>query len=265
MNQSRPNLAMLKPSICGFLETGEPPDGLFVLHNRSHQRGALLRYANEAHNVLVKLWLIQNHKERLKASLRLSQARHEWNMYHFLRKQEINTPEPLEFGFIALPNGMRLEAMLIQDLGEVKTGVEYLNRCVIAKEYARASKIEDAAIRMTSQLLRLGVTDIDHHLTNIIVDSNHSIFRIDFECARRWRLQKLPSREIGKMLGRMISTHIFACQEFDLARSRMFSERLVDSADVHSTVLATIKSVVEAKLERQRQSGGPNIHFVLPR
>jgi hypothetical protein len=245
-----------------YLETKELTDGMSVLYTRSEERGLLLRIHLEEHSsVLVKLWKNRNRIEQCKCLLGISNGQHEWRIHRLVQSSEARVAIPLDFGNFQLPCGDQFEAMLIQDLGEVTIGVEYLKKCILSEDTVSASLLEEATIQFTQCLLRLRITDLDNHLTNFVVDSNRSVFRIDFECAREWRFRKMSNSAIGNMIGRLIGTHVFACQGIDLSRSRMFADQLANTLQLEKEAMQRASGVIEKLLERQRDSGGPNTVF----
>jgi hypothetical protein len=247
--------------VVDYVKFGTLPLGSSVIHERSKGRGLLFRIlVNQASTLIVKVWMQRGLRYRIRRILGISNAQHEWRIHRYLHAS--GAPVPIPFAYGAKRVGRRaFEMVVVEDLGSLTTGLMHLKRCLRDGQEETAKKFEREIIRITVGLVRAGVLDIDHKLNNFGVTDDGSVYRLDIECARRWR--GLPVEVYGKMLGRLIASHAFACQPA-LERTEAFATNLAYSLDAPRHVLARARAEVELMFRQQEVKVGIDSRLQLP-
>ncbi|NGP53712.1 hypothetical protein [Thioalkalivibrio sp. XN8] len=260
---TRPALDSLVSPVADHLRTGELPIGGSIVHERSGGRGPLLRMPyGDASTVIVKVWLQRRLRDRLKRFLGISNAQREWHTHCHLHAAGARLPEP--FGYCASTAGkVGFEMVVVEDLGALINGLIYLKQCLRDGDEVAASQFERDVIDTTASLVRNGVLDIDNKLNNFGVTSDGRVFRLDIECARRWRRSSLPHDLYGAMIGRLVSSHAFACQP-SLGRTELFALALRKRLDPPARVLTRARGEIEDVLQRQKDASGIDSQLSLP-
>lgn len=253
------------PVILESIESGESSDcgGCEVLRGRSGSRGTLMRVRDSVgDSVIVKAWHLRDLKERLQAFSGLSMARREWRSHRHVERAGLRVPRLIEFLRLRCRDDRRFEALIAEDLGDTVNGMVHLKELLRVRDAAAVQEFEDRVIEMTRQLLAAGIVDVDHQLRNIVVTGASEPMRIDFECARRYRGQAPPMHEYGRMLGRLVVSHAYACQP-DLDRTESFARRLAERLAVPANVLSGAKGQIERALAHQNRVAGIEARLVL--
>jgi hypothetical protein len=257
-------LNSILPRLQEFLEGGSLPEGFGVMHLRKNNRGMLLRVNMNNRLFLVKISELHGGLNNLRRIFGITTGRREFRIHRMMEKANVNVPRT--FGFLGLKTKKKrqFDLMVIEDLGTITRGVDFVKQSLMREDFNSLHRLENTAIHMTHRMLEAGITDIDHQLNNIVIDVEQSVFRIDFECARHWRFGPISNIAIGQMLGRLIISHVFACQDIDLLRSKRFAQELVNILNVRSSALTFAKSLIESHLKAQRLKKGVCIKFELP-
>lgn len=241
-----------------------PADDGLVLHTRSKNRGGLLRLPlKNGGSIIVKIWLARNVRERIKSILHLSNGRREWKMHRFIHRAGILTPKPLWFRRLTLTSNESCEAMAIEDLGETESGLPHLKKLITTADEAGIVAFEDKLIVATERFIDRHIIDIDHQLNNFVVDAQGRLMRVDFECAKRYRLGLVPKPDYAQMIARLLASHIYAVQP-DTKRTENFSARLYERLAVNSEYKKMIKEMVNKKMLLQQRKVGVATEISLP-
>lgn len=238
------------------LSAGMPKDNVMTLHTRSKKRGGLLRLPLENGGaVILKVWLSRNVKERIKSAIRLSNGYREWYMHRFIHLAGIETPQPLWFHGITLPNGQHYEVMAIEDLGQTESGVPYLKRLMKAGQEEKITIFEERVIEVTSRLFDLRIYDVDNQFNNFLVDSCGRVVRIDFECASRHYFRSISLSKYAAVFDVLLRSHLHAAHP-ESDRTRQFILRLADRLSVSKEFLRKVDEVSRATLRLEREKTG---------
>lgn len=231
------------------------PETCSVLHNRSRGRGGLLRLiSSDLGEIVAKVWVNPNVKDRVKCRLGISNAQHEWRMQQRLFAAGMHVPSPL--GYLSFRCGRQtVEVLTISYIGEVTSGLVHLKACMASGSENRIAHFEREVIDMTRTMIGAKVLDMDHQLNNIVVTSRNEVFRLDVECARRWRFIPLPDKAYGETVGRLVSSHAYASQP-ELYRTEDFASRLADALSPPEAALSHAAAVIERALARQKVRSG---------
>ena len=189
----------------------EIPDRCEVLHRRSWGRGVLLRVKEtDGAGCIVKAWAVRGARERLKAMLMLDSASHEWKMHRRAQKLGVAVPEPQFRNRLRSENGVTYELVGVEDLGATQTGVAYIKTCLARGDLAAIRQFEDTVIGILGKLVAARFVDVDNQLNNYLVTSEGAVYRIDFECCRRFCFNQSRSVVFANMLERLIRSHVHA-------------------------------------------------------
>lgn len=239
-----------------WVSSGELPAGCSILHQRPNGRGTLLRIRDAGStSMIVKLWPVRTNRERLKCALRISNGRREWRIHSYLARVGLHVPAPIGYAELVLSPSQRYELMAVQDLGQTTRGLPYLKQCIQHQDEVRVQRFEDEVIEVARVLMRSRIVDVDHQLNNFVVSGRDEIARIDFECARRWLPGRAPVDELGRMIGRLICTHVYACQP-DIERSEAFAARISERLQLPRQVFSAANALIVRNLGKQAEHRG---------
>lgn len=221
------------------------------LHVRSDQRGGLYRLAREdGTTVVAKVWQIHNVRERFKSTVRISNGWREWCMQRIAYTSGIATPQPFAFFRFSTMSGDRVEALLMEDIGEVVSSMQVLKLLISNNNALEVASFEDRLISITTRFIDLKFIDIDHQLNNLVVDKKGRILRLDFECTKRRIFGFMKQNLLITMIARFITGHIHAVQP-NVSRSVSFAERLFSALNLNCHQKAMIQGAVDANLHHQ--------------
>ncbi len=253
---SYPDAHLVDDIVRQWLVTKDLVDGCSVLHQRPKGRGTLLRIGEPGgRTVIVKLWPTRSAREVLKCTLGISNGFREWRIHRYLARLGLHVPTPLRYSRLKLVPDGRFEVMVVQDLGPTVAGLSYLKTCLQNEDEERIERLEHEVIEVAATLLRSRIIDIDHHLGNFVVNDNEDILRIDFECARRWLPGRVPLGALGTMIGRLVCSHVYACQPH-VERSEAFAARVADRLRLSGPVLSTANALIVRNLGKQLEHQG---------
>jgi Lipopolysaccharide kinase (Kdo/WaaP) family len=248
------------------VESQTVPDHVMVLkyNNTAPVLKWVLRVADpDAGSVIVKIWNLYTVQERLKRLFGRSNALREWAVHRYAFEQQLAVPKPISFGAVRYSRRQSLDVMVSQDLKNCTNALQYFKQLLMTADEKVISDFEERLIQLTVQFIRVGITDVDHQMNNLLVAGSGKIYRIDLECARRHWYTRFQQIDLGHMLGRLICSHVYACQP-DVQRSQMFAERLVRQLYPSDRSLAIAKETVSSSLEQQRQKNNVDSVLVLP-
>ena len=255
-------IAQIKPIVEAYFNTGQLAEGVSIVHKRSRGRGVLLRVPTERRcTVVVKAWAATRMRDRLKKVTGLSNARREWRMHQRLYAAGLPMPEPLAYRLWST-GACSYEMLVVEDLGKLVRSMVCLKHSIRRGDADEVRRIEDTILDMTVRMLAAGVSDIDHQLNNIVMAADGRLVRLDVECATHWRFRTMSEEALGAMIGRLVSTHAFACQP-DLAHTEDFANRLAQAIEASPGALRHAKTRIDAALARQRLKNGPDSQLSL--
>lgn len=257
MNQSI-DIGHVKTLVGTSLTTGDTSScgSCEVVRRRSGKRGMMMRVTDAGGgSVIAKAWRIRKPREYLKSLVGLSMAHREWRAHRHVERCGLGVPKLLSFLKLRCDSGYRYEVLVVEDLGRTRNGLVYLKGLLAAGDDESVHRFESRVIEMTGRLLDAGIIDIDHQLRNIVLNGTDRPIRIDFECARRFRTRIPQISEYGRMIGRLVVSHAYACQP-DLARTECFARRLSEYLHPPRPVLDVAQAQIAHELARQCETAG---------
>jgi hypothetical protein len=217
----------------------------------------------DGRSLIVKLWDRPDIKGTIRRALHISSAMYEWRSLRMLHRAGIKVPTPV--AFMNLPRQARqfTEALVMEDLGECRGAVDYLKSLVAAGDEQAIDAFEAQVIDTTAAMIRLGVFDADHGLANFVVTPADDVFRLDMEHARRLRMPFGRTNRQGRMLGLLLTSHVFAVQP-DISRTLDFADRLFAAVHPSRAVRISSQKWLSRWLNLQRDSSGIDVSMQLP-
>lgn len=249
-----------------FVDLQSVPEHVVILkHSKAGQlsKGVLLLNDTAYGAVIVKIWGRQVQKNRLLSLVGDSNARREWYCHRYAFEHKLAVPRPISFGAARCGHGQLVDVMVVQHLDSCTKALPFFKQILFAADETKIRDFEQRLIRTTVDLILAGITDVDHQLNNMLVSQSGEIYRIDFECARRHWFARFREQDLGQMLGRLICSHVYACQP-ELGRSHAFAQQLIQQLSPSLRSQAIAKETVGKLLERQRQKNGVDSVLVLP-
>ncbi len=209
-------------------ETGRgTAPGLVVLK----ERGSDVRVARVTHpagngTVVVKLWNRRGGRGRIRRLTRTNIGWREYTALRVLETRRIGAPQPLAYLTLRDPRSAYTEALISSDLGECRRAMAVFKELLTEGNEDRVRSFETALINATAGMLAAGLIDTDHRIPNFAVPAGSDMpVRLDFELCRRVRRVAWHPRLLGRMLGTLLGTYVFAVQP-DMDRVPDFGARL---------------------------------------
>lgn len=231
----------------------EHSDRSRLLHSKDGRH--IYRVASDHGSVIVKTW---DFRSSLKRLLSFTVSRRMFREAHAL-KALAETPicAPRLFGKtpVAPRHWPTYYAIVMEDLGDLSTAMEYLKQLLSSGVAADQQRFEGEVICLTKSLIETGIFERDHSLNNLMVNDGGQLCRVDFECALVRDPNKPPVRDLGLMLGRLILTHVFAVQPAT-SLTKKFVERLLDNIQPPPEALTHTRRLLDTELHRQRATQG---------
>jgi hypothetical protein len=152
---------------------------------------------------------------------------------------------------------------VVEDLGPLSSGLAYLKGLISEGNQSVANDFEDVVIETTVAIIRARMLDVDNNLNNFGVTRGGTVYRLDIECARRWRGFRPPRDLYGAMIGRLVYSHAFACQPA-LERTQIFATKLAERLDAPKSVLERAYEEIKMGLALQKHEIGVDSRLELP-
>ena len=151
------------------------------------------------------------------------------------------------------------EILVLEDLGDCEDSSVVLKR-LFESDPAGARDLEEDIIQQTRFMLDSGMVDIDHRLNNFIVTADGFPVRIDFEHCKEYRYPYMHKESVGRMLGVLIGSHVFASQP-DTGLTEDFCDRLFAKLRMDKGIARIALSIVDEMLEKQQERRGLVVKF----
>jgi len=203
----------------------------------------------DGQTVIAKLWSSPGVFSLFRRKIGTSNCQSASKALRILHQAGVAVPRPL--GECVMLSGSYTEAMLVEDLGDCILGIDHVKKLLREGREAEHDEFVDQIFEMTEAMLKQGVLDPDHGLHNILVGEDGRPVRIDFEVAKivRGEIGKRPA--YGEMLGRLLTSYIFAVQP-DLARIQAFAQRIEQSLNPPAAALRGAGRYVQEQMAKQR-------------
>ena len=247
------------PSLAQRVADGEVE--LEVLRKAGSLTGRL-RLASGA-TVIVKLWSRTGVRGALRKQTRTNPAMREWRVLRKLERLGVRAPRVLKICYLRRGGAQYTEAIFIEDLGRTVEGLEHLKSLIQSGQPEAAAVYEEYLIRTTETMIRAGVLDPDHRMTNFVVTADGTPVRLDFELARLVFHVGLHPDLVGQMIGTLVATYCYAVQP-DSGRAADFAARLAARIGPSRRALKGAGRLVREKLEKQRLETGIDMRIDLP-
>lgn len=221
------------------------------------------RRAESGGAIIIKMWSRPDLKGRLRRLLGVALSDREWRNLVRLSNANMAVPRPLGCCRVEPSIAGYTDALFMEDLGNCESSTDYLKRLIQTGQDQQALRFENTLIEMAAQILNAGMLDVDHGLTNIVVQPSGRPVRLDLELALRVIWPWLFADMYGEMLGRLIGLHAFAVQP-DVARSTRFSERLCECLHPPRRVLKRAGVYAGMMMKKQLEEIGIDTRLVLP-
>lgn len=179
--------------------------------------------------------------------------------------QESHVRVPKVYGYCQLSDRSLpgTGALFLQDLCRCVIALDHLKGLIRAGDEDAVAAFEEEIIDVTRKILDARLVDPDHSLINLVVDSSQTLYRLDYEVARKVLSPALAVSSYGDMLGRLLVTYTFAVQP-DVARTRDFAQRLVAALRPPWLVLNRAARFVTTQMQIQRNVKGIDTRVDLP-
>src|SRR5438445_3237127 len=199
-------------------------------------------------SVIVKLWSGLGIRGLLRRMTGTSNMQAEWRTLRHLYGAGVAVPRPL--GRCWARDGHYTDAILIEDLGKCTLGLTHVKSMLREGRDAEHEQFVTKLMEMTQLILDQGIVDPDHGLQNILVRANGEPVRIDFELARISRSVRWRRKQYGNMIGRLLTTYVFAAQP-DMMRIKQFAQRLRTSLSLPPGILQRAGEYAQEQMAKQ--------------
>lgn len=206
-------------------------------------------------SIIMKFWDRSGASFLVRRLTMTSPAWREWRIAERLWRGGVAVPRPIGRYTLGSAGGRFSEALVIADLGAVRTALDSLKDAISSGLEGDAGAIEAGVVALTVGVLRAGVVDPDHSMYNIVRDTRGELSRLDFELARECREPERRPDLYAAMLGRIVGSFVFSVQP-DTVRAARFASALADRLGPSTEVRRGARERVEAMLEHQRAKKG---------
>lgn len=213
--------------------------------------------------VIVKLWCRSTLGSVVRRLTRTSNAVREYRILRRLQRAGVPVPGPIGYCFLSGSGVQYVEALFLQDLGQCKSGLQYIQEMIENGDSDSLQEFEDEVIAITLGMVRTRVLDRDHSVLNIVRPPSRGAVRVDLEVAKGIVFPSLAINEYAQMLGRLIGTYAFAVQP-DMGLARDFATRVADRLGPRRSVLHRAADFVRKMMEKQRRERGIDTRVDLP-
>ena len=234
-----------------------------VIHRGKNRIVIRWRRADSADSIIIKMWSQPGLKGKLRRLLRNTSAANERRNLARLSSANMAVPRPLGCCPVEPKIDGYTDALFMEDMGNCELSTEYLQRLIRTGQDQQALRFESVLIEMAAQILDAGMLDVDHGLSNTVVQESGRPVRLDLELARRVIWPRLFADMYGEMLGRLIGLHAFAVQP-DVNRSTRFAERLCERLRPPRRVLKRAGAYARRMMRTQLDQTGIDTRLVLP-
>jgi hypothetical protein len=211
-------------------------------------------------SLIVKTRKVANLTERLKSLAGASNPHHEFRVHRLVAQAGLCVPRPLQFFSLYAHGCGYFEVIVMEDLGRTTNGLVFLKQLISRGAVDAAERFESHVIEQTRLIIQAKIVDIDHQLRNFVIDQNERVHRIDLECARHWRMGRMPVAQCGAMLGRLVCSHVFACHP-DITQSVRFADKIAEALAPPPVVLQHANEQIKMALRRQTIGTGISSEF----
>jgi len=201
-------------------------------------------------SMIVKLWSRPGWRGVIRRMTGTSSLQRENRTLLRLHKAGVAVPRPLAYLRLGRQDAPYTDALCLEDLGESVLAMSHLKKLIRLSDTAAAEQIEQEMIDMTGQMVDDHVLDPDHGLHNMIVTNAGRLVRLDFETAQHVISVKFQPKLYSEMLGRLITTYVFAVQP-DLKRIEPFIRKLIRRCRPPQEVLAAAQVYYDRAMQKQ--------------
>ncbi len=226
-----------------------------LLRGRHNAMVAEIDVPDQQKKAVIKLWKKPGLAGFIRRLSKTGNVYREWQVMNLLYKKGVPTPQP--FGIYSFPDspGGYTDAVAMSYFDESIRGIEHLRLLSERNLDDERIAFEESVINLTESTLNAGVLDVDHHLVNILALRSNNAVRVDFEIATLCQDPNRKSAAYGKMLGMLISTHLFAVQPHIQFTDR-FSQALIERLNPPPKALDKAKKIIYERIEAQRVAKG---------
>lgn len=213
--------------------------------------------------VIVKMWSRPDIAGRLRQLLRIAPSAIEYRNLARFSQSGIAVPRPLGWCPVKPNISGFTDALFMQDLGECEPATEYLQQLIRAGKRQKAHEFEDVLIDMAARIVNAGMLDVDHGLSNVVVEKSGRVVRLDLELGRVVIWPRIFPKIYGEMLGRLVGLHAFAVQP-DVDCSTQFARRMWDRLRPPRRVLSIASKYARSMMREQLDTTGIDTRLALP-
>jgi len=244
----------------GFCRGELPHDVL--RDKRPHSVVARLRPEGEP-SVILKLWNKPGLKGVLRKITRTDPLSKEVRVLRLFQQSAIRVPKILgycQFSDRSLPG---TGALFLEDLGSCALALEHVKALIRDGKEAELEAFEADVLDITQKLVRARLIDADHTFVNLVVDPAGTLYRLDYEIARRVLSVSLANKAYGTMLGRLLASYTFAVQP-DVPRTYDFARRVIDALHPSRRALRHAEAYVGQAMDVQHAIVGIRTEVSFP-
>ncbi len=166
----------------------------------------------EAKPVVVKLWKRPGWRGALRRLTGTDNARREWRALRELGAAGLPVPRGIAICRLQQQGMPYTDALFLEDLGNRPTASAHLKQTIESGSEEARVRFEEQVLALTVGILRAGFVDPDHGFHNMLVSARGEPVRLDFELATRVGRPAWYPEPYGQMLGRLLSTYVYAVQ-----------------------------------------------------
>jgi len=221
----------------------------------------VVRYKmDNGNSIIIKLFrgkgLWTGIKYAVKQAFRITPLQREWYVLNSVIKDTIKMPKPLGFCKIEENNSGYNYGIFVEDMGDNEHALNYIKKLLKEEKDTELSEFENKIIELTSRMIEKGFVDTDQSLSNIDIDQNGELVKIDLEHMRKKGFLFINSTN-AKMLACLIGSFVFAEQP-GVKYSKLFYEKVKKEINMSEKVYSKVRVIIDETLNEQYRTCGIN-------
>lgn len=210
----------------------------------------------------LKIWQSSGLKERIKNFIRIDRSNYEYRNINYLRSKGVIAPEVFYFARIR-EKELTTNVLVTEYISTNLPVFLYIENNCSSRSFDAIIIFTEKILTLTEEILNAGIIDLDHNLSNMLVNDKGDLVKIDLELAVKKNIFNLKSKKICRMYSSLITSYVFAVQP-NLELASKFTLSLYKKFELDSHSIEVTNKLVMTALERQLREKGIDSRFDLP-
>ncbi len=220
-------------------------------------------FLDDDHSVIAKLWNRPGLRGALRRWSGTDPLQKEIRPLQYLGSAGLSVPDALGSARLRDPDVPFTLALILEDLGDCQSATEHVKRLISDEREAELDTFLDDVLKLTRAMLDLGVVDIDHSFLNLVATPSGDVARLDFELAEKQHWREISDEKLGKMVGWMLGTYMYAVQP-EVERVHDLGRRAAEVLDLNQKARRHARAKLHEVMAYQLRTSGIDTKVELP-